>query len=167
MSLTITDVHRPTAPRRTATPAPTFVTPSTARRLMVLGEEIRVRLSGNDTNGALALFEQSAKPGFSVPMHVHEREDETFHVIEGSIHVTVVRGSERLEIFANAGDTVFAPRGLPHTWTAIGDRAAKLIILTSPAGMEHMFADLDRLPPGPPDFAKVKEVCARYGVRVG
>jgi hypothetical protein len=33
-----------------------------------------------------------------------------------------------------------------------------------PAGAEHMFEELNALPPGPPDMAKVLEVCARFGV---
>jgi len=34
-----------------------------------------------------------------------------------------------------------------------------------PAGIEDMFEELGALPPGPPDFPKVAEICGRYGVK--
>ncbi|WP_262490333.1 hypothetical protein [Hyunsoonleella jejuensis] len=33
-----------------------------------------------------------------------------------------------------------------------------------PAGIEIMFKELSELPPGPPEFDKVAEICSKYGI---
>lgn len=144
-------------------PAPALTKEAAARRLVILGDELLVRLTARDTGGAISLFEQRTPVGGGVPMHVHEREDETFQILDGSVEFTV---AGRV-IVANAGDSVWAPRGVPHAWRAIGDRPVRLLFATTPSGVEGMFEELATLPKGPPDFAKVAGICARFGVRFG
>ena len=43
--------------------------------------EVVIKASGDKTGGAFALFEESDP--VDTPLHVHEREDELFYVIEG------------------------------------------------------------------------------------
>jgi quercetin dioxygenase-like cupin family protein len=57
-------------------------------------------------------------------LHVHHKDDEAWHVLEGSIHF---RFADR-EIEATAGSTVFVPAGCPHTYGT--DDARYLIVLT-------------------------------------
>src|SRR4051812_8990740 len=39
-----------------------------------------VKISGNDTNGGFAMFEQtSLSPGKGTPLHVHDKQDEVFY----------------------------------------------------------------------------------------
>ena len=40
-----------------------------------------------------------------------------------------------------AGDTVFAPRGLPHGFTGTGARTSRLLGLGTPSGHEDFFRD--------------------------
>ncbi|MDZ4831205.1 MAG: hypothetical protein SGJ09_13540 [Phycisphaerae bacterium] len=56
------------------------------------------------------------------------------------------------------------PRGIPHSWEAVGSGLARLLKAATPSSREKMFEELNTLPPGPPDFAKVAEMCGRYGV---
>ncbi len=147
--------------------APAFLRGSAARRLTIFGEPMLFHLTGDQTAGERFFFEQWANPGYGVPSHIHEREDEIFHVLEGEVRFAVGSGSERQEFIAKAGDTVWGPRAIAHEWEVVGTQRARLHFVVSPSGMEHMFAELDRLPPGKPDFAKVGEICARYGIRFG
>jgi quercetin dioxygenase-like cupin family protein len=142
---------------------PTLTTEAGARRLTILGDDLLVRLTARDTGGAISLFEQRTPAGGGVPMHAHDREDETFHVLEGTIEFNVAGKT----ITANAGDSVWAPRGVPHAWTVVGTKPARVLFAATPSGMEGMFEELSTLPKGPPDFAKVVEICARFGVRFG
>ena len=51
-----------------------------------------VKVSGSDTNGDLAIFEQtSLSPGKGTPLHVHHYQDEVFYVIEGEYRFLVGR----------------------------------------------------------------------------
>lgn len=129
--------------------------------LTVLADKQIIRLSGEETGGVYTLIEQYNPPGVSVPPHVHEREDETFHVIEGAVEFTVYGKP----VLATAGTTVFVPRGVPHSFKFVGEPTSKVLLFISPAGIEKMFRELSKLPPGPPDMAQLGEICSRYGIR--
>lgn len=57
-------------------------------------------------------------------MHVHHIDDEAWHVLEGTLNF---RFADR-EVRVGAGQTVFVPAGVPHTYEAVNARY--LIILT-------------------------------------
>ena len=69
-------------------------------------------LTGEQTGGAFSLVETMMRPGTEPPYHIHEREDETFYIMEG--HVTVLVDGVVHE--CKAGDAIFLPRGIPHTF---------------------------------------------------
>ena len=58
-------------------------------------------------------------------LHVHHFDDEAWHILEGEL---TFRYNERTETIG-AGETVFVPAGMPHTYSA-GAGARYLIIVT-------------------------------------
>lgn len=128
--------------------------------LLRLGDvEIRVKASAESTGGRLAVFEE-ADP-VDTPLHVHERGDEAFYVLEGE-HVFQVGDEEH---HAGPGDLVFAPRGLPHSQRRVVPRQGRVLVLTVPGGLEGFFrelADADAVGElGPEAYARASE---RYGI---
>jgi mannose-6-phosphate isomerase-like protein (cupin superfamily) len=109
--------------------------------LDVMGFVSRVLLDGKQTHGAFSLAEVILSPEEAIGPHVHRREEETFHVLEGELEVTC--GSHTTSL--RAGDTFFAPRGLPHSARAIGESAVRLLVIITPAGFERFFRDVDEL----------------------
>jgi len=105
-----------------------------------------IKISGSDTNGDLAIFEQtSLSPGRGTPLHVHHFQDEVFYVIEGEYRFQV--GKDRYTL--TKGDNIFLPRAVPHAWTQIS-QTGKMNVLFQPAGkLEEFFltmASLDHEP---------------------
>ena len=100
------------------------------------GGFFNVIVSPEQTNGDLAVFAMTAGPGAEPPRHVHTREDETFHVIAGTVRFQV--GDE--VIVAGPGQTVFAPRNIPHQFNILTERANMLTILT-PGDFINYFLD--------------------------
>ncbi|MEW2920314.1 quercetin 2,3-dioxygenase [Muricauda sp. ANG21] len=139
---------------------PKIVRKGEGQKVNVLGDQQTFKLTSEDTNGLFSLIEEVNPPGTMIPPHVHTKEDEIFKVLEGELEVTV--GDETTIL--KAGDLAFAPRNVPHTWKVVGDQDCKTILSVFPAGLENMFAELGALPPGPPDFPKVAEICGRYGI---
>lgn len=131
------------------------------KKVNVLGDKQRFKLTGEDTYGQFTLIEETNDPGTAIPPHVHSREDEIFHVLEGEMEITV--GGETTVL--KAGDMAFGPRGIPHAWRITGDKPARVLLSVFPAGLERMFEELGQLPAGPPDMGKVTEICGRYGIR--
>lgn len=140
---------------------PRIVRAPQGRTINVLGDIMTFKLTGEDTDGQYVLIEENNDPGVSIPMHVHEHEDEIFRVLAGELEVQV---GDRKAVLG-PGDMAFCPRGIPHMWRVVGGEKAKVDLSVFPAGLEVMFEELAELPEGPPDFEQVGRICGRYGVR--
>lgn len=97
---------------------------------------IDVKISGKDTDGALAIFEQTGlSPKRGTPLHIHPFQDEVFKIIEGEYLFQV--GDEKYRMVS--GDTIFMPRNVPHAWTQVSEKS-KTNVLVQPAGkLEEFF----------------------------
>lgn len=107
---------------------------------------IDIKVSGSDTEGGLAVFEQtSLSQGKGTPLHIHNNQDEYFYVLEGSYYFQL--GEEKFSL--TNGDSIFLPRGIPHAWTQVSAKG-KMMVTLQPAGkLEDFFvtmAGLDHEP---------------------
>ena len=105
-----------------------------------------VKVSGSDTDGALAIFEQtSLSQGKGTPLHIHTSQDEIFYVIEGAYKFQV--GQDKYDL--TTGDSIFLPRQVAHAWTQVSEKG-KMTVIMQPAGkLENFFvtmAGLDHEP---------------------
>lgn len=130
------------------------------KHLNVIGDIQTHKLVGSDTNNQITEWVDDVEPGVGIPPHVHTKEDEIFRVIKGQIEIMVDGKTTVL----NAGDMAFAPKNIAHSWTVVGTEKARMITSAFPAGIELMFNELNDLPPGPPDFKIVSEICGRFGI---
>jgi quercetin dioxygenase-like cupin family protein len=140
---------------------PKIIKNSEGKVLNVLGDNQNIKLTGEDTNGQYTLIEQNNEPGIGIPPHVHENEDEVFQVLEGQVEMSI--GDKMTTL--NAGDIIFCPKGVPHSWKIVGQEKARSMLSIFPAGLEGMFKELSELPAGPPDMEKVSEICGKYKLR--
>jgi tetratricopeptide (TPR) repeat protein len=69
-----------------------------------------IHLSGAQTGREFSLIEGSMPPDGDSGLHMHTREDETFHLLEGELHVTI--GEKNFVL--RAKESCFAPRNIPH-----------------------------------------------------
>ena len=72
------------------------------------------------------------------PLHVHERDDELFYVLDGE-HVFQVGDDE---FHVGPGGLVFAPRGIPHAQRRVVPGEGRLLVLTVPGGLDGFFREL-------------------------
>ena len=101
-----------------------------------LDDDPGLKASQGSTGGALSVFETTISAG--PPLHVHEREDECFYVLDGALSIRC--GSDTFD--ALAGSFVFLPRGRPHRFWA-KDQAARLLLITVPGGIEDYFRQIN------------------------
>lgn len=130
------------------------------KSLNVLGDSQTIKITGKDTGGLFTIVENYNEPGIGIPMHVHENEDEIFHIIEGEMEFETQGETTILK----KGDLIFLPRKIPHAFRVVGTQKAKAVVTIMPSGIEEMFEALSELPAGPPDFQKVTEICNSYGI---
>lgn len=121
-------------------------------RTVLGGMHIDFKVLTRDTNGALFVIEhRDGKPG-GPPKHVHHEQDEWFYILEGHYRMEV--GDEQFAL--GPGDSVLAPRKVPHVWAHVDGNPGKLLIAFQPAGlMESFFEKLSafREMPSQPEMA--------------
>ncbi len=131
-----------------------------------------VCLSGIQTGGAYCLVEVSLAPEMAVPRHTHTREDEVYFVLAGELEVTV--GDEMFVL--RPGDTLLAPRDIPHKLRNSGKTTNHYLLVFSPSGFEEFIMatavpapDNAVAPTEPPAVAveNVHKLAASFGIVFG
>lgn len=76
------------------------------------GERITFLKTAGETGGELLRFEYILPPRFSIPGHIHPRQEERHEVLSGTLRGRV-GGRER---DYGPGERVVGPAGVPHAW---------------------------------------------------
>jgi mannose-6-phosphate isomerase-like protein (cupin superfamily) len=133
--------------------------------LWFLDTLMHVKAGATGTRGAFTLIEVVAPEGFGTPLHLHEREEEGFYVLEGLM--TVQCGDDSWK--AGPGSFVLLPRAVPHTYL-ITSGPCRMLQVTSPSQFEDFAAEVGRpaeaatLPePSAPDMPALLAAAARHG----
>ncbi len=140
---------------------PAHIPKDGGKAVHVLGISMLIRIHGRDTGGVLSVVESHDVPGGGPPPHIHHREDETFQILEGEYEFTV--GGQTIS--ASQGTTLYAPRGIPHTYRCVGQKPGKLMVTLTPAGFEEFFETIGAMTPEEQqNIPRVVEIGARYGL---
>jgi mannose-6-phosphate isomerase-like protein (cupin superfamily) len=79
--------------------------------------------------------------------HLHYDQDEWFYAVEGDFILEV--GQEKFQL--QPGDSVLAPRRVPHVWAYVGNARGRILIAFMPAGkMEAFFREVTKANAMPP-----------------
>ena len=142
---------------------PISVAADEGQSLSVLGIPMRIRIHGRDTGGTVSVVESHDVPGGGPPPHIHHREDETFQILAGDYEWTV--GGKTF--IAQPGTTIFAPRGIPHTYRYLGQAPGRLMCTITPAGFEGFFEAIGALSPkAQQDIPRVLEIAEKFGLEI-
>lgn len=112
-----------------------------------------IKVSAKDTGGMLSVLEYTGGEKEGPPMHIHPNQDEIFYVLDGQYLFEV--GGKRQTL--TAGDLIFLPRNVPHTFAQLTD-AGRMLFFMQPAGkMEDYFRTLGNMTnkPAPAEGAKI------------
>jgi mannose-6-phosphate isomerase-like protein (cupin superfamily) len=108
------------------------------------GDVVTIKAATRETNGSLTVLEFLIAPKEGPALHTHLREDELWYVIEGDFRFKA--GDAMLR--ASTGGMVFGPRGMPHCFQNIGDTPGRLLVITTPSGLERFFEEFAALQAG-------------------
>jgi quercetin dioxygenase-like cupin family protein len=121
-----------------------------------------VKISGSDTEGGIAIFEQtSLSKGRGTPLHVHPDQDEIFYVLEGDYRFKV--GDETFDL--SKGESIFLPRAVPHAWTQAAEKGKMLVVLQPAGKLENFFVTMAALKEEP-DQETIKKIFADNEMQV-
>jgi uncharacterized cupin superfamily protein len=133
--------------------------------LDILGAPMRVRADGHGLAAFVA--DHPVPPGYFVPPHRHDADDEMLLVVEGELTLIGPEGESKLR----AGESATFVRGALHGFRNDTNATARLVAVATP-GLQavEMFRHFDRAakasgaPLAPTQIAAIAE---QYGVRFG
>lgn len=155
----------------------TFVSPisrRTAEPLHLWFGNTRVAIRTASTEGAdgISVIEHWMPCGEAPPLHIHRNEDEIFHVLEGRMRFRA--GDRTFE--AGPGETVLAPKGVPHHFRVESPEGARCLTITRGADFETMVRAFSRpvgagwlppqMAPGAETIGALTRACAANGIDV-
>lgn len=153
------------------TTAPHHVDAADVPVLDHLGFLCRILLAGEHTGGTFSLVEDRGRLGCMTPRHVHQREAETFVVLDGALEGWCEGETSVVE----AGSVLHLPAGREHAFRVLSSTAHFYNLIT-PAGFEAFFAatgspagvpfdgELPVVGPVPPEaIAALQSVVEPYG----
>ncbi|MCA9951207.1 MAG: cupin domain-containing protein [Anaerolineales bacterium] len=112
---------------------------------------IAFKVVSQDNNG-LFIIENTFRAKGGPARHLHYDQDEWFYAVEGEFIIEV--GEEQFRL--KSGDSLLAPRQIPHVWAYIGDTIGRMLITFMPAGkMEAFFREVTKanaMPPQNPEL---------------
>lgn len=136
--------------------------------LAVVGEQIRLLRTSENTGGSCAVWREIVPPGGGPPPHIHHAEDEVFVILDGELTFWSEHGTWT----AGAGAVAFAPRGVAHTFKNNSGKPARMVVMVTPGGFEDFLresaaphsANRPVFPPTADDIARAFAAAPRHGL---
>jgi mannose-6-phosphate isomerase-like protein (cupin superfamily) len=133
--------------------------PDEGRSVSLRGTRVSFKVESDRAGGA-SWTEWEAVAGFDTGLHVHERLEETWYILDGELEFHVGDKTFR----ATKGACVFVPPQVPHAFANRTGSAARFLLVMSPAGHDRYFDELAEIlaADGPPDSDAIADLRRRY-----
>jgi len=132
------------------------------------GGYFKTLISPEQTDGRLAMLDMVLPKGAEPPPHIHEKEDETFYIVEGIVEF-VINGTTHTLL---PGSALFAPRQIPHYFKIMTD-TAQIITIMTPGDLWNYFVEFSKpcaavpeiTSPEPPTAEQIRYMVERLSSR--
>jgi mannose-6-phosphate isomerase-like protein (cupin superfamily) len=105
------------------------------------GDTFFTKVSTKDTDGDIYVYESTRSKEGGPAHHYHFSQDEWWYVLQGEFLIKIGETTYH----AKAGDSVFGPRMVPHSFAKIGEGDGRLLQFFQPAGkMEEFFTKVSQ-----------------------
>ncbi len=106
-----------------------------AAPMFFLNGRFDIKVSGSDTDGQMCIIDTWRDVIGGPPLHYHKFQDEWFMVLQGEFLFQV---GNKL-VHAYAGDSVFGPRQVPHSFRCLTVPSRMLLVFQPALGIEDFF----------------------------
>ena len=151
--------------RQAASSAPAAIGPADGELVYVGRDPVRIKVGAAGRKGRFGMITQDVSVGTSIPIHLHEFEDEIIFIQSGTGEATL--GEARVNLVA--GSVLFVPQGTWHGGRNTGTEILRWIAIYSPSGFEGYFREIGRPSPDapgrslPPEAREARD--RQYGIR--
>ena len=107
------------------------------------GSHLDFKVITSDTAGRVFIMENRDMKRGGPPRHIHFEQEEWFYFVEGNAEVVMEVGDQKLRL--KPGDSMLAPRSVPHVWAYLGDQPGRMLFAFSPAAkIEDFFIEASK-----------------------
>jgi quercetin dioxygenase-like cupin family protein len=139
-----------------------YIAPNAGERFHIFDDEIAVKVSGAETDGAYAVVTITTAPGGGPPLHAHPGS-ETFSVLSGEFAFTQRDATGVSTFRAGTGAVVHAPGGTPHRFENISATPSTLLIVLEPVALDFLREAGATFAPGAePDMEAMLALSTKY-----
>ena len=140
----------------------------TGDAVWMLGGRYEVKVSSEETGGAMTVMEMRLPAGMGPPPHTHPGS-ETVYVLDGRLRYHI--GGEVFD--ATPGSIFHIPAGIVENFEPIEE--SRVLVTYAPGGIEQFFAEAgepartQELPPtpdAPPDLEQLAGIAGKYGMDI-
>lgn len=142
--------------------------------LWFLDTLVAICVSEREGSDGISLLEHRAPHGDSPPLHLHRTEDEVFVVLEGVFRFRLGEDQERR---ISPGESLLAPKGVPHTYRVESAEGGRWLTITSKGDFEGFVREVGRVaerielpersgPPTAEAVAALAEIAGHYGIEL-
>lgn len=125
------------------------------------GRDLIFKVTGEDTGGAFDYFIVEVAPNGGPPLHVHDKQEETIHVLKGQFKVRI--GDENFQL--EEGGFAYLPSKIPHAFLNLTDQPAEIIVVYTPGGGHKFYEELGPATRnGTPDRTVVAAIFEKHGM---
>jgi hypothetical protein len=111
-------------------------------------------------------------PGGDGGLHLHANEDESMHLLEGELEVTI--GDKQFPLAS--GESYFAPWNIPRRLRNLSPTPVRSLLLTTPGGFDafisqagiRLFEGITQRvePPTPDQMQKLLKLAEEFGIKI-
>lgn len=133
-----------------------------ANQILWFGDNLMtIRVPASAGDDQISVIECRMPQGETTPLHVNLSGDEVIHILEGTMRFHV----DDKVFLAHVGQTVMAPKGLPHNFRIESAEAATCLIVTQGGEFEQMVRQMSSPAPAvglPPKSERTPEATQRF-----
>ncbi len=126
------------------------------------GEQVQFKLDKHNTNGVMDFWIVTSGYKSGPPLHIHPNADELFYILEGTL--LMKNGDELTEV--TAGDIVYIPKGVPHTFANMSEEPARFINVFSPCGLADFLEEVADTAAASPETLDVNAIAGRHDLQL-
>ncbi len=110
-----------------------------AARVLWFGDNLMtIRVPASAENDGVSIIQCRMPRGGATPLHVELSGDDIIHILEGSMRFQV----DGKAFLAHAGQTVMAPKGMPHTFRIESAEGASCLVVTQGGEFEQLIREM-------------------------
>jgi len=139
----------------------------------VVGDNYRIIISGEQTQGAYAVIDMLVPPGGGPGPHAHAEIQELFYIVDGELEFKTQAG----KYIAKKGSFINIPKGGEvHCFKNISNTMAHLLCTVIPSGLDQFFREIGTptsagvfLPPpvlDPAELARLRSAAEKHGQKL-